>query len=190
MEAGESLVVELVNGFEDTFRKELYLYSIANMESVHDVENEDGTYTITVDEAGEYLLCYDAYSDVIPEGFGAKIYKNNVFDGQIIEGQAEKTLAEKVVDETYMCVITYEDGTILKTDMFTVLESDMWLFGDVDKDGDVDKEDYIAVKRSCFGTRILTVEEQLRADVTNDGEVTKEDYLLIKRSCFGTYVIE
>ncbi len=189
MEEGESLDVEFVNGFEDSFRKDLYLYSVAYDEYVDAVENSDGTYTITVDVAGEYLLCYDAYSENFPEGFGAKVYKNNVFDDQIIEGQTGNTLTEKVAGETYMCVITYEDGAVLTTDMFDVTEDDMWRIGDIDNDGDVDKEDYIAVKRSCFGTRILTAEEQLCADVNKDGEVTKEDYLLIKRSCFGTYMI-
>ncbi len=189
MEEGESLDVEFVNGFDDSFRKDLYLYSLSSYDSVYAVENEDGTYTITVDEAGEYLLCYDSYSVAFPEGFGAKVYKNNVFDGELIEDQNGKTLTEKEAGATYMCVVTYEDGVTLTSDMFTVNEDEMWTLGDVNGDGVVDKKDYAIVKRYCFDTAVLNDQQLMAADVNSDGVVDKKDYGLLKRHCFGTYVI-
>ncbi len=189
MEEGESLDLEIVNDVDEGIITDIYLYSVDFGDGFDAVQNDDGTYTITVEQAGEYLLCYDVYYDVIPEGFGAKVYKNNVFDSQLIEGQTGNTLTEKVVDEAYMCVVTYKDGTVLESDMFTVSEDEMWTLGDVNGDGVIDKKDYVTVKRYCFGSIKLDETQLLSADVNGDGEVDKKDYGLLKRHCFGTYVI-
>ncbi len=183
MEEGESLDLEFVNDVDEGIITDIYLYS--DNSGYDAVENDDGTYTITVDEAGEYVLCYNVYYDVIPEGFGAKVYKNNVVDGQLIEGQTGKTLTEKVAGETYMCVVTYEDGAVLTTDRFTVGEDEMWTLGDVNDDGKVDKKDFALVKRYCIRITDFDDVQLLAADINEDGDVDKKDYALLKRICIG-----
>ncbi len=61
--------------------------------------------------------------------------------------------------------------------------------GDVNNDGEVDKNDYIALKRYCFETVQLDEESIRAADINNDGEINKSDYNALKRACFGTYKI-
>jgi len=65
-----------------------------------------------------------------------------------------------------------------------------YLLGDVDLNGVIDKLDYSAIKRYCFGTVLFGEVEMLVADVNLDGEIGKEDYLLVKRFCFETAIID
>lgn len=65
-----------------------------------------------------------------------------------------------------------------------------YLSGDVNCDGEVDKYDYIAVKRAVMGTLALEDTQKLTADVNEDGSIDKFDYILIKRHVMGTYVIK
>ena len=62
--------------------------------------------------------------------------------------------------------------------------------GDVNGNGEIEKYDYITVKRACMSTLTLNVAQQKIADVNENGSVEKYDYILIKRHCMGTYVIE
>ncbi len=64
--------------------------------------------------------------------------------------------------------------------------SDGIMLGDVNCDGLVDKSDYNALKRYCFGTTVLSAEGLAAANVNGDDDINKQDYLLIKRHCFGT----
>ncbi len=61
--------------------------------------------------------------------------------------------------------------------------------GDVNGDGDVDKFDYVLVKRSIVGNVELGDLESFATDVNKNGEADKYDYILIKRSILGTYEI-
>lgn len=62
--------------------------------------------------------------------------------------------------------------------------------GDINGNGEIEKYDYITVKRACMSTLTLSVAQQKIADVNESGSVEKYDYILIKRHCMGTYVIE
>lgn len=61
--------------------------------------------------------------------------------------------------------------------------------GDVNKDGVVDKFDYILVKRLCLGTYRGLISQIGISDINLDGSVDKFDYILIKRHVLGTYKI-
>jgi len=61
--------------------------------------------------------------------------------------------------------------------------------GDVNEDGNIDKSDYLLIKRYCFDTASLSDSQKIIADINGDGDITKEDYILLKRHCFGTYSI-
>ena len=61
--------------------------------------------------------------------------------------------------------------------------------GDANSDGNIDKYDYIAVKRDIFGTLKLDDFQRIAADVNKNGETEKFDYILIKRDILGTYEI-
>ncbi len=61
--------------------------------------------------------------------------------------------------------------------------------GDVNEDGNIDKSDYLLIKRYCFDTASLSGSQMITADINDDGYITKEDYILLKRHCFGTYSI-
>ncbi len=63
------------------------------------------------------------------------------------------------------------------------------LFGDINNSGEIDKYDYLMVKRAVMGTLTLDGIEAKAADVNNNGGIDKYDYLLIKRHVMGTYTI-
>ncbi len=61
--------------------------------------------------------------------------------------------------------------------------------GDVNFNGEIEKFDYILVKRACMNTVTLDKKQLLSADVNGNGEVEKFDYILIKRHCMKTFEI-
>jgi hypothetical protein len=61
--------------------------------------------------------------------------------------------------------------------------------GDVSDNGEIEKYDYIAVKRAVMGTLALNDVQKLAADVNGKDGVEKYDYILIKRHVMGTYKI-
>ncbi len=63
------------------------------------------------------------------------------------------------------------------------------LRGDVNGNGNIEKFDYILVKRSILGTYELDGVETLASDINKNGETDKYDYILIKRDILGTYEI-
>lgn len=64
------------------------------------------------------------------------------------------------------------------------------VLGDVNNDSIVDSTDYLLVKRSCFGTYTLSLEEKERANVDQNNDINSIDYVLIKRIVFGTYTAQ
>ncbi|MBR5779502.1 MAG: leucine-rich repeat protein, partial [Clostridia bacterium] len=65
----------------------------------------------------------------------------------------------------------------------------VYFYGDLNANGEIDKFDYIIIKRSCMNTLSLTDEQISRGDVNNDGKIDKFDYILVKRHIMGTYEI-
>ena len=63
------------------------------------------------------------------------------------------------------------------------------VLGDINGNNELDKYDYIAVKRAYMATLILTEEQQKLADVNGINGVDIYDYILIKRHVMGTFVI-
>lgn len=59
--------------------------------------------------------------------------------------------------------------------------------GDVNDDGKVDSVDYLLLKRYCFNSYTLSVEEKTRGDLNEDGIINSVDYVLVRRIAFGTY---
>ena len=62
--------------------------------------------------------------------------------------------------------------------------------GDVNDNGEIEKYDYIAVKRAVMNTLTLDETQQKAANVNLKDGVEKYDYILIKRHVMKTYVIE
>ncbi len=62
--------------------------------------------------------------------------------------------------------------------------------GDVNSNGEIEKYDYILVKRAVMKTIELSGAQMLAADVNGGGSVEKYDYILIKRHVMKTYTIE
>lgn len=61
--------------------------------------------------------------------------------------------------------------------------------GDVNDDGKVDSVDYLLLKRYCFNSYTLSLEEKTRGDLNKDGIINSVDYVLVRRIAFGTYEI-
>ncbi len=68
-------------------------------------------------------------------------------------------------------------------------DDDDIMVGDVNGDSEIDKFDYIAVKRAVMGTLTLTDAQQKAADINGKDGVEKYDYVLVKRHVMGTYTI-
>lgn len=62
--------------------------------------------------------------------------------------------------------------------------------GDVNNNGEIEKYDYILVKRYIMKTVTFTDEQLVGGDVNANGELEKFDYILIKRHVMKTYTIE
>lgn len=62
---------------------------------------------------------------------------------------------------------------------------DEFELGDVNKNGRIDAEDALIVKRAVLKTRKLTSEEEKLADVNGDGRITARDYSALKRKYLG-----
>ena len=69
------------------------------------------------------------------------------------------------------------------------LEDESYIAGDVNNDKNVDSVDYLIIKRSCFGSYVLSLEEGLRANVDGDDDIDSIDYVMVKRIAFGSYVV-
>ena len=65
----------------------------------------------------------------------------------------------------------------------------VYTLGDVNDNGEIEKYDYIAIKRAVMGTLELDDIQKLAADVNGKDGVEKYDYILIKRHVMGTYKI-
>ncbi len=89
-----------------------------------------------------------------------------------------------IYDLTYK----YAKGTLTKFDI-NIARGDSSLLGDVNADGEIDKYDYIFVKRICMNTVQTDPLIIGRSDVNKNGEADKYDYILIKRHVMGTYKI-
>ena len=70
------------------------------------------------------------------------------------------------------------------------IEKPEFVRGDANGSGDVEKYDYILVKRYCMSTIVLSDTQMLAADANDNGEIEKYDYILIKRHCLGTFTIK
>ena len=64
-----------------------------------------------------------------------------------------------------------------------------YYYGDLNGNGDIDKFDYLFIKRYCVGNVTLSAEQLLRGDVNKSGTIDKFDYILVKRHVMGTYNI-
>ncbi len=65
-----------------------------------------------------------------------------------------------------------------------------YMLGDVNGNGEIEKYDYILIKRSVLGTIDLSEDQLMAADINKKDGVEKYDYILIKRHVLGTYTIE
>jgi len=139
--------------------------------------NHDGSYTFTALEAQEYYFyTYDDNAEVT-----FKVTKTTYSLGDAVEGQDKAELID-ALPGTYICVVTYNDGTELISDVVNIS-----IAGDIDADGDVDATDYILVKRAVLKSITLTEEQAKFADIDADGDVDATDYVLVKRIVLGTY---
>ncbi len=73
--------------------------------------------------------------------------------------------------------------------MTLVASADEKPLGDVNLNGEVEKYDYILVKRIVLGTLTPNGEQTANADANQNGKVEKYDYILIKRHVMGTFEI-
>lgn len=62
--------------------------------------------------------------------------------------------------------------------------------GDINGSGNIEKYDYILVKRYCMNTVSFNDTQLLAADATDDGKIDRYDYIRIKRHCLGTFIIK
>ena len=61
--------------------------------------------------------------------------------------------------------------------------------GDVTRDGELDIQDYLLLKRYLLGTYSMNSAQKLCADVNGDYTVDEQDSLLLKRILLGTYTL-
>ena len=142
----------------------------------------DGEWVVTLDptctEAGKKELHCATCNDVIDT---ADIDKLGHDDGEWT------TTLEPTLDTTgtaeRRCT---ECNELLETKTLPAL----FMLGDVNGNGEIEKYDYIAVKRAVMHTLTLDDNQTRAANVNLKDGVEKYDYILIKRHVMKTYVIE
>lgn len=134
-----------------------------------DYNNAFGEYLNYADEAS---ALYPLTDDIIT------IYKNvGIYQGWY----GEDGWVGGVLDDAWMFACYYDENYKAPTEL---------MLGDVNGDGEIDKYDYILVKRSVLGTIELDEDQLVAADVNKKDGVEKYDYILVKRYVLGTYKIE
>ncbi len=93
------------------------------------------------------------------------------------------------ITEKSFKLTTYRTSDKAVIDTFEIIKNNDYKLGDVNNDGEVDKYDYIIVKRAVVGATTLTDVQKLAADINRKDGVEKFDYILIKRHVMGTYTI-
>ena len=80
-------------------------------------------------------------------------------------------------------------GMLLNSKVLPAIPLEDSMLGDINGNGEIEKYDYIAVKRAVMGTYDLSGSQKSCADINGNGEVEKYDYILIKRHVMGTFTI-
>ena len=163
-------------------------------------------FTLTIKEAKFdaitlYVLDYANGGAMLPESvkfvvngksYDAVITPNENGIATIVAELDEAVTASEIKVEVVMGESPYTFGIF---NMFTEIEVDVVedkpevKLGDVNGDGEIDKFDYILVKRAVMNTITLDDAQKALADVNDDGEIDKFDYILVKRHVMGTFVI-
>lgn len=117
MHAGETLTLTASGEVDDgTF--ELQGYDAVEPISLTAVEGQANTWNVTVDKADIYLLA--ATKDISDVTVSA-VYTSNVGTLTEISTETSATLSEAAMGKSYLCKVSFKDGTVLTSDVFTVL---------------------------------------------------------------------
>ncbi len=107
LNAGESITLY--------FSDAVYEPGLGNFETFnafYGVENEDGSYTITVDETGEFVCMTIADTPVTVKVYGT------AYTYEAIEGETDALLSKMTVGKKYYCQVTLGDE-LVNSDIFT-----------------------------------------------------------------------
>ena len=162
--------------------------------------------TCTIDKVSVNTLFGNTSGIQTPEYIGVEVSTDGVNYNEV----AKKTLAASTANEGAWVDILldkpatarYVRITVKLTNTFAFINEikvfgekaqvtePEYILGDVNKNGEIEKYDYIAVKRAVMGTLDLDEAQQKAADVNKKDGVEKYDYILVKRHVMGTYKIE
>ena len=130
------------------------------------------------------------YTDL---GAATKIYKgtNGTADSATVKLNEHTIVTEDIKNIRYVKYTMTPSGNFVWIDEVeaTLSSGVVFTLGDVNDNGEIEKYDYIAVKRAVMGTLTLNDVQKLAADVNGKDGVEKYDYILIKRHVMGTYKI-
>ena len=130
------------------------------------------------------------YTDL---GAATKIYKgtNGTADSATVKLNEHTIVTEDIKNIRYVKYTMTPSGNFVWIDEVeaTLSSGVVFTLGDVNDNGEIEKYDYIAVKRAVMGTLALNDVQKLAADVNGKDGVEKYDYILIKRHVMGTYKI-
>ena len=121
---------------------------------------------------GKGVFYEDAINEVLPDAFDEAL-KESKLD---MVGQPE-----------FDIVSIDDNGVVVTAAVYVKPEVKL---GDVNGNGEIDKYDYIMVKRNVMETLTLEDVQKNASDINGNGAVDKYDYILIKRHVMKTYVIE
>jgi len=154
-----------------TFDEQLYDFSIPVTDDVHVYAKFVPVENLTIEAVGEIPYTTDGNVVTIDN-------ENACAVGYLVDGEYVAVLATDNGDGTYSYPVP--EG---------VSEIVIVAIGDSNADGNVDKNDYVSLKRFCFDTMELDSQKMFASDVNKDGVIDKNDYVALKRACFGTMVI-
>jgi len=197
------------NGLSECYSENLYKYQLAvpdyksagaylQTANAMSAYYEDGKlyidYAFETSITGRFGGYVSYYLDVESlKGKGTITFVENTFNvnrDEVVIGTCnfDVRLRQRETTSDWRLVMIIEETNYLYMDIFDdkITVSYRESLGDVNDNGEIDKMDYLAIKRYCNNVGSLDNESIHRADVNMDGVVDKNDYLMLKRLCFGT----
>lgn len=172
---GETTVRAIRLTAGDTYKKASdYMNGVANDFSVYSI-------TARKDWQNATMKAESTFTFNVPEGYdNPKVFLLDEKSLTLTEVSAEYDAENKRIN-----ALTSSFGTFIVCNAL----APKYILGDVNGNGEVEKYDYILVKRAVLNTVTLDETQLLAADVNKKDGVEKYDYILVKRHVLNTYVI-
>lgn len=154
LKAGDVLTVQSSNAPTDV--SNLYYYDEEkDQEYIADMKIEGDRLIFTIPEDGEYELGIAVMSDTNT----IKAWTDEIEPGDKVDGQSSEKLTTAETGKSYICVVTYKDGTVITSEAFTATEATVEELEDAKKQENQEKADAVEDKIAAIPDTVTKDDE-------------------------------